>query len=565
MSKTSNYLQEKALNRLNEINRILERYETDNNNGNILLNESLKILRKERKVILETKLRDYKYENNSINNKSNTNNKTNLPFKSDNLNIKKILIFEKGREEFFSIDKLVATNIIKSALQNSKEYIPSHINKKLFKTVQYELNKILNKHPSKYELIKNRYSELEKKYFYWIKNNKEILLNKTDIKEDSKPLNIKLFNENRKLIPNKSDENITNITYIRIEINDIEHLIRQLNVDESLGNIKLRSIKLNYNNKINSIKSKLNKVSKEERDIFENQITKIQDKFSNFISMQESISDKNINLSNKNIETNIPKPIKPTEPPENLILNLGWKDIIFRDGFISFWGWERCSYPCELSQASYNRIKNFISLKRECRFQAEIDSLNNKIVCVIGLEILDEIFELLNLKISLDNYKIGNIEYFINNIIGKISNQNIINIFSLDTSKSQYLDYLCQRQDQNYKIIPVNENRSFNANNSLISEYVFLFAIRGNFGKSYIIWESLEISRATHIFECNHENYAYAFQKIFDYIQSPDITNKRQLLHRSKISYFSGVVKYLGSNNHDYIIDWISRIKRICR
>ena len=137
-------------------------------------------------------------------------------------------------------------------------------------------------------------------------------------------------------------------------------------------------------------------------------------------------------------------------------------------------------------------------------------------------------------------------------------------MFLSNRARDSYLDYLCQKQDESYRIIPVLENRKFEANNSSISEYVFLFAFKGVSGKTYIIWESPIESRATHIFSCKNEDYVLAVQKVYDYIYSREITNKRQLLHISQFPYFKENVNYIGSNNHDSIQDWKYRMRKIC-
>lgn len=270
-----------------------------------------------------------------------------------------------------------------------------------------------------------------------------------------------------------------------------------------------------------------------------------------------------MNKSSKSVQTIYNESLKI----DNIeaVVSVYWNEIVFGDGLIYFHrpGLGNYVYKTQLSRQSYNHLKSHLKIVSDYRFTFVVNIQTRQVLEVKGIEILGDIFSNLATREIIDMYNIGDIVYFQTKILGGFSNLQIIKTFRLK-DRSLYLSYLCDRQEFSFKIIPVREIRSFISNDSMIEEEVFLFSFKVG-GKIFIIWESVEESRSTHIFKTTDSSYIEALQRVYDYITTLKVPNKRQLLHQGQLSYFDGPCIYCGSIKHDTWYDWSKRIGQMCK
>ena len=242
-------------------------------------------------------------------------------------------------------------------------------------------------------------------------------------------------------------------------------------------------------------------------------------------------------------------------------------ELFYYNGSVS-WTYENQTYRFDtpLSKDYFNKFKRILSYLVHEQLTITIDLQNNCISDINGIGTISQYFNYLEVDQLLTDYNLGDIEYFRKKILNNIDNNCIASVYNLK-NRSVYLGYLISRQGNEYKIIPTSERRAFRSNNLIIKEDAFLFSFIVN-NSSYIIWENLEESRATHIFHCSKEEYSNAIQKVYDYIVSPEIANKREILHTSCLEIFKGnkgSVAYCGWINHTCQDEWKSKLDEICQ
>lgn len=112
--------------------------------------------------------------------------------------------------------------------------------------------------------------------------------------------------------------------------------------------------------------------------------------------------------------------------------------------------------------------------------------------------------------------------------LGKLS-PKAFDYFYRNKDLTPYLKELCKIQELHYHLIPVlepsNSKHAFS-----VEKESFLFTIQKT-TSIYIIWESVEVNKATFVFTTNQADYFDDLQKIFDYI-SAHLDNKRTNLRK---------------------------------
>ncbi len=106
----------------------------------------------------------------------------------------------------------------------------------------------------------------------------------------------------------------------------------------------------------------------------------------------------------------------------------------------------------------------------------------------------------------------------------KLNEHEILDVYEDLLSKTEYLKFLAQRINTEFKLIPVLEYSNGNVEDS------FLFRFRNNRGDVLIVWENVNSGRATYIFKYNEQRHEDVLQKIEAFICSQDYTHKRSLL-----------------------------------
>ena len=128
----------------------------------------------------------------------------------------------------------------------------------------------------------------------------------------------------------------------------------------------------------------------------------------------------------------------------------------------------------------------------------EVDRNTNKVVKCNAASIIDSLFDRLEIEQELSNHSLGKITY-LEKIHLSWDNDRIIKAYRL-RDKSDYFNSLCDICPPNFKIVPVREQRSHDSSESIVEEDAFLFPVSRQ-KYTYILWESVEQSRATHVFD----------------------------------------------------------------
>jgi hypothetical protein len=280
-------------------------------------------------------------------------------------------------------------------------------------------------------------------------------------------------------------------------------------------------------------------------------------KYENWIKKVTYILDKEPHLITKPTQDNLNN---VTDSTEKIDLSISWHEVIFNTGFFKT---HQYTISLPRSQKSFNQLKPYLSVFRNTCLELRVDPKTQKVLEVKNAEVLDQVFDRLEIEQALTSADIKNPDYFARTLLGRWSNERLIRAYAPE-SRSLYLKHLCGAYSSNYRIVPVREHRRNESNDTVTTEDAFLFPIHGH-RYVYILWESVEDKRATYVFRCTPSNYAAAVQKVFDYVASDEITNKRDRLRQGNVGYFRGsVVEYWQSLNHNDLNDWKRRLTETC-
>lgn len=238
-----------------------------------------------------------------------------------------------------------------------------------------------------------------------------------------------------------------------------------------------------------------------------------------------------------------------------------WNDIYFDNYFIYFKINKILSepYQCLNSRKSLEFLKPYF-LKRNFA-PISITVIGNKIISIKNLDQIDSIINILTIqdiiRNSYNESSFSNVNEVFNHI-QKVTNQNLLYYFNIK-DKSKYLEYLCDIQDINYKIIPVTEIL-FNKDTIFLEEDTFLFTLSTE-SVIYIVWESTSLNRATYAFLTNEIEYSRDIRNIFGYIIS-ERSRKRSDLKIS-INTIDNQFNCVGSINHAEFDSWRNKFNDI--
>lgn len=125
--------------------------------------------------------------------------------------------------------------------------------------------------------------------------------------------------------------------------------------------------------------------------------------------------------------------------------------------------------------------------------------------------------------------------------------------------KSRYLDYLCSKQLDSYKVIYCVESR-VNSSGAVVCEYSFIFTIGETSNKLVLAYENASNSRCTYIFPILRRFWKDSIEKIYDFFASNEI-NKRQLMASRSIDLrLPGDYDYHRIFHSDYLT-WVDNVR----
>ena len=125
--------------------------------------------------------------------------------------------------------------------------------------------------------------------------------------------------------------------------------------------------------------------------------------------------------------------------------------------------------------------------------------------------------------------------------------------------KSRYLDYLCAKQLEDYKVVCCIEHRC-NSVGNVSKEYSLIFTVKKTERLLYLAYENTIDSRSTYLFPVPKNKWRQCIDKIYDFFASNEI-NKREQLASGKIYLnLPGMYEYQRILHNDYLT-WVERIK----
>ena len=242
------------------------------------------------------------------------------------------------------------------------------------------------------------------------------------------------------------------------------------------------------------------------------------------------------------------KKIDELEGQKNLILkqrefskDIDWGAIRFDDHRIRIVIDGYLSEPFELpeSRKSLEFLKMYIKRSRLVPIRARI--FGNRVVSIENLDELKKIIEILSIQdevnLYLNDFQSTSIDKILSKL-KKVSNQHLVDLFRLK-DRGPYINFLCEIQSHEYKIIPTSEVLAVNDKTS-ITEETFLFTTIHK-KKVFIIWESTLINRATYVFGSNNNSYSADIQRLFDFIASSQSKKRKRLRYAIKTGEISGL------------------------
>lgn len=215
-------------------------------------------------------------------------------------------------------------------------------------------------------------------------------------------------------------------------------------------------------------------------------------------------------------------------PPSSLIeqkenglkvLEINWANIGFLDKRIMivddlgerlFVGWEE-------SRTSFNLVVGYIQKKNLENIIAEV--LNGKIVKISGLAQLKDailVIQKKRLKKKYDDLVKRGHNPSEDTEFRELTNKELSDIFG----KHEFIEYLQEFQSTSFDMRLVYYDNSY------------LFSIPLNKDSVGIIWESIDMDRATYVFKCSSDEYFQIFAQIESYLKDEIINKRAKLIGR---------------------------------
>lgn len=200
-----------------------------------------------------------------------------------------------------------------------------------------------------------------------------------------------------------------------------------------------------------------------------------------------------------------------------MTVEVGWDKVRFGNGriILNLENERPLNCNCPQSRETYNLFR--------AAFEARVKPLRVIFHSKLPPEIEEspefkEVFQYLEIR---DDIRLGKFSRRID--LARFIQTSRINFQDtfLPKDRSPYIQYLIDKQDSNYRFIPVFEK-------SLIEEDAFLFTIKRS--QLYIIWENLNENTATYVFPVGSRKYEEVLQSIYDYASS-DTDYKRMRMH----------------------------------
>lgn len=127
--------------------------------------------------------------------------------------------------------------------------------------------------------------------------------------------------------------------------------------------------------------------------------------------------------------------------------------------------------------------------------------------------------------------------------------------------KSRYLDNLCVRQLENYKVICCIEHR-INSSGVVHDEYSFIFTVKESKEKIYIVYENAANSRSTYILPIARGTWGDSINHIYNFFASDEVNKRQQMASRLVDLKLPGKYEYKRVFHTDYY-SWNCKIREL--
>lgn len=128
--------------------------------------------------------------------------------------------------------------------------------------------------------------------------------------------------------------------------------------------------------------------------------------------------------------------------------------------------------------------------------------------------------------------------------------------------KSRYLDYLCSKHLDKYKVICCVEH-CVNSTGIVSCEYSFIFTIKENTYNLYLAYENASASRCTYILPIYRNSWQESIEKIYIFFASNEVNKRQSMASRLVDLKLPGNYEYQRILHSDYL-KWVDKIK-YCR
>ena len=222
--------------------------------------------------------------------------------------------------------------------------------------------------------------------------------------------------------------------------------------------------------------------------------------------------------------------------PLNGDIYIPWTNVIFWDGYYfiyhpSFPNGDKGRFPLRIEDKSSRR--DFNNLQKHFMKKLSpiyVSSVDGRIKKVYNHQNLLECINIIDKKLhplegsEQDDEKIESKKKY----LSKNETKDIIKQYKLN----HYLEYLCNEQLEDYKVVYCIENR-INSNENITEEHSFIFTIKESSGNLKLVFENTEISRCTYTFITSKESWEKEIESISDFFVS-NMVNKRLNIAQQK-------------------------------
>ncbi|MBL7846235.1 MAG: hypothetical protein JNL40_02110 [Cyclobacteriaceae bacterium] len=263
-----------------------------------------------------------------------------------------------------------------------------------------------------------------------------------------------------------------------------------------------------------------------------------------------------------------PTAIQPTSSKDTptigktLTLECDWNCVIFQDGFIQvyvrpFKRWEKkiqeSRRSFELIKPAFQRFNTeHLRLRVENNEIKDIENIDDFKKTLLFLSIQNDVNQFFQLPDSRLIASIGG-------SLRRVTNKQIIDFYNLH-NRGFYMDYLCKKHDEYFKIVPVVETHS-DHRSGILAEDGFIFTRRKG-SSLFFVWESTLQNRATFIFRTTPTHHQVDLQRVFDFISS-NRERKRSIIREA--SYKPNPLGAIGRVIHSNHPSWQVSMSKIMK